>query len=50
MKFIAFFEMKPEDFDKVIPKFREIIAARETEPEKFPKIIFSKPSLSLIER
>ena len=40
MKYIAFWETSPEDFDKVIPKFREIMAARETEPEKFPKIIF----------
>ena len=37
MKYIVFWEMCPEDFDKVIPKFREAMEEREKGTEKFPK-------------
>jgi len=47
VKFIGFYELKPEDFAKVIPKFREAIAARTTAPGKFPKIIFDNHAMSV---
>ena len=47
VKFIGFYELKPEDFAKVIPKFREAIAARKTAPGKFPKIIFDNHAMSV---
>ena len=46
MKLIAFYEMNPEDFAKVIPKFSEAHAARKTAPGKFPKIVFDTHALS----
>lgn len=46
MKFVGFYEMNPEDFAEVIPKFTEAHAARKTAPDKFPKIVFDTHSLS----
>ena len=37
MKYIAFWEFDPEDFDKVIEKFTQIRAEREKGTEKYPK-------------
>ncbi len=39
--------MNPEDFAKVIPKFKEAIDARKTAPSKFPKIIFDNHAMSV---
>jgi len=47
MKFVGFYEVKPEDFAKVIPKFQEAHAARTTAPNKFPKIVFDTHSMSV---
>jgi hypothetical protein len=46
VKFVGFYELKPEDFAKVIPKFREAVAARTTAPNKFPKIVFDTHAMS----
>jgi hypothetical protein len=46
VKCIGFYELKPEDFAKVIPKFREAVAARDTAPGKFPKIVFDTHAMS----
>ena len=40
MKFIAFCEYDPKDFDKVIEKFRQAMAEREKGTGKFPKQLF----------
>ena len=40
MKYIAFWEYKPEDFDKVIEKYRQITKEREKTPEKYTKQLF----------
>jgi len=40
VKYIAFVEYDPEDFDKVIEKFRQAMAEREKGTGKFPKQIF----------
>ena len=40
MKFIGFWEYKPEDFDKVIEKFKQATAEREKGTERFAKWIF----------
>ena len=42
MKYIAFFELDPEDFDKVIEKYRQVLAETEKGTEKYPKAL-SKP-------
>ena len=47
MKYIGFYEVDPNDFVKIIPKFKVAIAARKTEPNKFPKIIFDTHSMSV---
>ncbi len=47
MKLAGFWEFKPEDMTKVIPKFGEAIAARKTAPGKFPKIIFDNHAMSV---
>ena len=45
MKYIVFWEMCPEDFDKVIPKFQEVMEEREKGTDKFPKAL--SPNYSL---
>jgi hypothetical protein len=40
MKYIAFWEYKPEDFDKVIEKYRQLTTEREKTPEKYTKQLF----------
>ena len=40
MNYIAFWEYCPEDFDKVIEKYKQVMAEREKGTEKFPKILF----------
>ncbi|MFX0201505.1 MAG: DUF3303 domain-containing protein [Candidatus Hodarchaeota archaeon] len=37
MKYIAFFELDPEDFEKVIEKYRQGLAEIEKGTEKYPK-------------
>ena len=36
VKYIGYYEMCPEDFDKVIPLFREAMEEREKGTDKFP--------------
>jgi hypothetical protein len=38
--FIGFFEYNADDADKVIAKFTQIMAERQTETEKFGKLVF----------
>ena len=45
MKYICFWEFKPEDFDKMIEKYKQAMEGREKVPEKFPKILFGPYSL-----
>lgn len=45
LKYILFWEFCPEDFDKVIEKFKQAMAEREKGTEKFPKILFPPHSL-----
>ena len=40
MKYICFWEFKPEDFDKILEKYKQAMEEREKGSEKFPKIIF----------
>ena len=40
MKFIAFFEFRPEDFDKAIELNNTFVEKKKKEPEKYPKLIF----------
>ena len=40
MKVIAFYELRPEDFDKVIAKDQKLHEERKRFPEKFPKKLF----------
>ena len=40
MKFIGFWEFKPEDLDKILEKRKQLFAESEKEPERFAKIIF----------
>jgi hypothetical protein len=46
MKYVGFYEMNPEDFAKVIPKFMAAHQARTTDPDKFPKIVLDTHSIS----
>jgi hypothetical protein len=45
MNIIAFFELKPDDFDKAIKKFQEVITEREKETGKFPKAVYGPVSM-----
>lgn len=40
MQFIGFFEYNADDADKVIEKFTQIMAERQTGTEKFAKLVF----------
>ena len=40
MKYIAFWEFCPEDIDKVIERYKQVIAERQKFPDKYPKVIF----------
>ena len=40
MKYIVFWENKPEDADKTIAKYRNLPLEREKEPDKYPKFLF----------
>ncbi len=40
MNIVAFYEIKPDDFDKVIKKFKEANIEREKGSNKFPKTVF----------
>jgi len=40
MNIVAFYKLKPEDFDELIKKFQEVMAERETKPDKYPKVLF----------
>ena len=45
MKCICFWEFEPEDFDKIIEKYKQAMEDREKFPDKFPKILFGPYSL-----
>ena len=45
MNYIAFWEFKPEDLEKVIEKFKYAMAEREKGTGKFPKILFPPHSI-----
>lgn len=45
MKYICFWEFKPEDFDNIIEKYRQAMEDREKIPDKFPKILFGPYSI-----
>jgi len=40
MKFICFWEFSPEDYDKIIKKYKQAMAEREKGSEKFPKVLY----------
>ena len=40
LKFIGFWEYKPEDFDKVLERWTQLRVIREKAPGRFPKVIF----------
>ena len=40
MKYIAFWEFNPEDYDKAIEKEKQAMEERERGTDKFPKILF----------
>jgi len=40
MKFIVFFEFRPEDFNKVIELNNTFVEKKKKEPERYPKVIF----------
>jgi hypothetical protein len=40
VKFIAFFEFRPEDFDKMIEINNAFVEKKKKEPEKYPELIF----------
>jgi len=39
MKYVGYYEAKPEIFDKIVEKFQKAAKIREKEPDKFPKMI-----------
>ena len=45
MKYICFWKFKPEDFDKIIEKYKQRMEDIEKVPDKFPKILFGPYSL-----
>ena len=45
MKCICFWEFEPEDFDKIIEKYKQAMEDRANVPDKFPKILFGPYSL-----
>lgn len=45
MNYIAFWEFKPEDLDKVIKKYKYAMAEREKGTGKFPKFLFPSHSI-----
>ena len=47
MRFIGFYEVKPEDFAKAIPKFKEATRIRNADPDRIPKIIFPNHIMSV---
>ena len=47
LKFIAFYEYKPEDMDKVIERMAQSREIREKDPERFPKTIFEPFSMGV---
>ena len=40
VRYIVFWEFRPEDFDKVLAKFRSVAEIMQKEPEKFGKYLF----------
>ena len=40
MKYIVFSESKPEDYDKVIEKRKQLLEERKKNPEKYTKALF----------
>jgi hypothetical protein len=45
MNYIAFWEFKPEDLDKIIEKYKYAMAEREKGTGKFPKFLFPSHSI-----
>ena len=45
MNYIAFWEFKPEDLDKIIEKFKQAMAERDQGTGKFPKFLFPSHSI-----
>ena len=45
MKCICFWEFEPEDFDKMVEKYKQAMEDREKFPDKFPTILFGPYSL-----
>ena len=46
MKYIVFWEFRPEDYDKVIKNVMTVVEDGEKHPDKYPKSIFSSHSLA----
>lgn len=44
MKYIAFWEFCPEDFDKVVDKYLKMREDREKNPDKYPEVLFPSHS------
>jgi len=44
MKVMSFLEYCPEDFEKIVEKFRSAMADREKGSKKFPKVAFASHS------
>jgi len=45
MNYIGYWDICPDDFDKVIEKFQQAMADRAKGGEKYPKVIFPPQSL-----
>ena len=46
MKYIVFWEYRPEDFDKVIERFIAYAKEVEKHPDKYPKVLFPTHSMA----
>ena len=46
MKYIVFWEFCPEDFDKVIEKYRKHTEEVEKFPDKYPEVLFPSHSMA----
>ena len=45
MKYVCFWEFKPEDLDTIIEKYGKAMEDREKTPDRLPKILFGPYSL-----
>jgi len=46
MKYVVFWEFCPEDFDKVIEKYRKYIEEVGKFPDKYPEVLFPSHSMA----